>query len=68
MDAEDAPTRHGAYMDNRRRIWLLEPYPPSTLGKWRLPGGSIVMSGSAAFTKVLGEITELRRMVPVRRK
>jgi len=68
MKAKDVPTKEGAYMDEQRRIWLLEPYPPSTLGKWRLPGGSIVMTGSVGFNKVIAEVRELRRMVPVRRK
>lgn len=64
------PSVQSAYMDNNRRIWLWEPDKPSTVGKWRLPGGLLVKPGNPVLEVALInlKVTKLRRMAPVRTK
>lgn len=55
-------------MDNNRRIWLWMPDPPSSTGKWRLPGGSLSKDPRLiAIYMERNNVTSLRKMLPVRR-
>ena len=63
------PEVETAFMDNNRRIWLWMPDPPSSTGKWRLPGGSL--SKDPRLISIYMErngVTSLRKMLPVRRR
>lgn len=69
LTTKDLPKKPGAYMDNNRRIWLFENDAPSVTGRWRVPGGLLAKPGNIVLDKALEKhgVTELRRMLPMRR-
>ena len=64
------PSRPSAFLDNNGAIWLWEHDPPSITGKWRIPGGTLAKPGNRVLAAALvkHDVTELRRMLPVRRR
>jgi len=70
LTVADLPVKPGAYQDNNGDIWLLLSDPPSKVGLWRVPDGFLAKPGNHLLEIVLDRrgVTELRRMVPVRRK
>ena len=64
--SESPPTRHGAYMDRDRRIWLLME---NRWGQvvWRTPDGSITLADSPLVRTAYARAEPFRRMVPIRR-
>jgi len=64
------PEAPSAFMDNHGRIWLWEPDPPSSTGKWRMPGGVISKAENPVMEAALKkyDVKTLTRMAPVRRR
>lgn len=68
MLPEDVPDRPGAYMDQDGKIWLFEAQTTTPTLQIRTPGGWVTIANSTIGRKVLAPVTELRRMVPLRRR
>lgn len=70
LTGKDLPTPAGpsAFQDNHGEIWLFELDPPSLIGKWRIPGGTITKVGSNVLDIALERrnVTRLARMAPLR--